>query len=107
MKHYPEGSLVQFQNVFRDANGFAVDPEVVTVTIQAGSGPPGATLTYSGATVPAVGTLARVGVGRYATRADSTDCGGAELAALWIAPPGTGQAEKWDTVYIDPAPFTA
>jgi|GEM_PF-5640214 hypothetical protein len=113
MNSYPEGSLVQFQNIFRDDNGYPVDPEVVTFAWGLGtltgdtwtpSGPPNAPITYSGATTPAVGTLARVTRGHYLTWVDATGVANENIAGKWVAT-GTGQAEKWDYVYIQAAPF--
>jgi hypothetical protein len=114
MNSYPEGSLVQFQNIFRDDNGYPVDPEVVTFTWETGtlvlpddwtpSGPPSTPITYSGATSPAVGTLARYAAGHYLTWVNSTGVANENIGGKWVST-GAGQAAKWDYVYIQGAPF--
>ncbi len=103
MNHYPQGSLVQFQVIFRDLNGFAVDPTVVTFSAQVGTNAPSATITYAGATTPSVGVIGRTGVGRYSTWFDATSVSG-QVVGKWPST-GVGQAEKWDCVIIDPSPF--
>jgi hypothetical protein len=103
MNHYPQGSLVQFQNIFRDINGFAVDPTAVTFALKVGQNPSSAPITYTSATTPAVGTIARTGVGRYCTWGDTTSISG-PLVGKWTST-GAGQAEVEDCVYIDPAAF--
>lgn len=106
-----EGNLEKFFVTFR-TDGKAVDPGVVNFAYQSGvlagevwtpGGPASSTTTYASATVPAVGVIARTGVGRYETWVDVTSLGG-WLAGKWWST-GAGQAETWDYVEVETAPF--
>lgn len=73
MNEYWQGEVVVSEVIFRDkATNDAVDPTTVTFYYQLEDGTPSAVLTYTGATSPAVGVIARVGVGRYVSWIDTT-----------------------------------
>ena len=73
MKDYPQGSIVVSEVHFRDEElGIAVDPETVEFYYLVTNEAPSTVLTYTNATIPAVGTIARLGVGWYKTWIDAT-----------------------------------
>ena len=59
---------------FRDPTTWeCVDPGTVQFFYQPGTSPASYTITWTDATTPAVGTIARLGVGRYKTWIDTSD----------------------------------
>lgn len=85
MNVYRQGRIVVADVVFRDGEtGNAVDPTTVTFYYELADGTQGATLTYAGATQPAVGTIARLGIGRYRTWIDTASFLG-RTKEVWLS----------------------
>jgi hypothetical protein len=85
MNVYLQGTIVVSNVTFRDTeSGNAVDPETVEFYSEPFDSEPTDTITYTSATVPAVGTIARLGVGRYRTWVDTSEISGVVLEA-WNA----------------------
>jgi hypothetical protein len=90
---YLQGAIVVSDVQFRDPenSNIAVDPTTVTFYYDVGDGQiVSDTLTYTSATVPAVGTIAKMGIGWYRTWIDTSDFAG--IAAQEWDGAGTNQA---------------
>jgi hypothetical protein len=103
---YTQGSIVVSEVVFRDKqnNSIAVDPEVVDFYYLLGN--PLApdftseTLTWeSGIIIPAIGVIARLGVGRYVTWIDTSGAAGV-CTPVWPSE-GEYQAVGWNPFQIN------
>jgi hypothetical protein len=92
MNSYPETSIVEFRSLFQNESGQAVDPTNVYFAYRVTGLPASAPISYNpgDATVPAVGVIARIGVGRYSTWVDTTGVSGV-LNPSWTST-GVGQA---------------
>lgn len=99
MTSYPSGSIVKFRATFY-ANGRPVDPAIVHFAAQLNDGAWTDTITFTSATVPAVGTLARLGIGVYESWYDTTGTSGELVGRIWST--GVGQGSQIATVTIDP-----
>lgn len=107
MQDCTEGQIVESVATFTDEDtGANVDPTSVAFTylVVSAAGPKvtaaPVTLTYSGATVPAPGIVARTAPGVYEAQVDSTG-----LAGYWYLEwpvTGTGQATIKDTGRVYP-----
>ena len=85
MNVYLQGSIIVSDVRFRDPenSNIAVDPTTVTFYYDVGDGQyVSDTITYTSATTPAVGTIAKMGIGWYRTWIDSTNFAGV-TAAEW------------------------
>lgn len=105
MNVYTQGDIVVSRVLIRESlpgglQGNAVDPDVVTFYYEPNGSPPSATITYTDATEPAVGTIARVGVGRYITWVDTTDFLG-ETLEVWPVS-GSYQVTGWKKFLVIP-----
>jgi hypothetical protein len=102
-----EGDLIDFEWEFRRAdivNRPLIDPSAVYFAFQCGENPASPTIQFAGATQPAVGVIWKRGVGRYATRVDTTGCAGPYVPKAWST--GTGQAMvPPDVVTVVARPF--
>jgi hypothetical protein len=104
MNHYQEGSLIRFTVIFKDvATNTLIDPDIVEFSWRVGTDEPSAVIRYGSATVPVVGTIARLSLGTYETLGDATGVWG-EAIAKWFST-GNGQATVLDPVVIDRDPF--
>jgi hypothetical protein len=87
MAVYDQVSVVRSRVTFLDdETDEAVDPDTVTFSYQLTGQSPTTPITYSGATTPSVGVVAKVGTGRYETWIDTTSILG-DVIELWT---GTG-----------------
>ena len=96
MTQYLQGSVVRSVVQFRDeVTKVAVDPATVEFCYKILGQSPTSPWTYTNATVPAVGIIARLGVGNYEAQIDTTSFIGKTLE-MWDGL-GTGQApgDRW------------
>lgn len=121
MNAYREGNLITFQVTFhsqgwdwsQDPTTLLVDPDTVSFSWSEGLWTPPDTfvpsgsvtaLTYSSATVPSVGVVAKLSEAIYATQVDVTGIESQHLGGKWVST-GDGQAEIWRYVKVRPEPF--
>lgn len=71
MNTYTDGTIVECLVQFFNDQNVAADPTTVTFKYSPGGGAT-VTLTFSGATTPAVGVVAKLAVGEYETQLDTT-----------------------------------
>lgn len=103
MNVYPEGAVIRLIVTFTDPEtGTNIDPDTAAVETASGANPaaPGTTTTYtySSATQPAIGTLARTATGVYEVWVDTTNKPG-----YWTyrgVSTGTGQAAATDQFQV-------
>jgi hypothetical protein len=102
-----QGDLVDFEWEFRRAdvvNRPLFDPDNVFFSYQCGDLPSSVPVQFNGNTQPAIGIIWKRGVGRYASRVDTTNCAGALTPKAWST--GTGQAQvPPDVIQVVPRPF--
>ena len=73
INQYTEGDVVVCDVQFRnEITKLAEDPTTLTFYYQPDGSSPSETITYTGAVVPSVGVIARLGVGWYRTYVTST-----------------------------------
>jgi hypothetical protein len=102
---YTQGDIVVSEVVFRERlpgnlPGPAVDPTTVDFYYQPDNSAPSDTITYVDATTPAIGTIAKIGIGRYVTWIDTTDFLGVTLE-VWPAS-GDYQVTGWKQFEVVP-----
>jgi hypothetical protein len=105
MNVYTQGDIVVSQVTFRKVNpdgspGIAVDPSTVDFYYQPNGAPPSETITYTDEDQPFVGTIGRIGVGRYVTWIDTTDFIGPTLE-VWPTD-GSYQVTGWKRFLVIP-----
>lgn len=103
MNSYTEGQVIQFTGTFTDAAGTAIDPTTVEFKYRNADNGPTTTLTYAGATQPAVGEIAKTATGVYVALVDTTG-----LAGRWTVEwqsTGVGQAVTLATGLVNSVPF--
>lgn len=99
---YLQGNVVRFVVRFKDAQtGIAVDPATVAFNYQTGTATPSTPISYASATVPALGVIARRGVGWYETWISVPS---ATTTGKWVST-GVGAATVLDTIPVAPLPF--
>jgi hypothetical protein len=85
MNQYTAGQVIEFTAQFNDDSGNPVDPTTVAFKYRVGIGAT-TTLTYGGASVPAVGVAARTGVGTYEAQVDTTSLpAGVQWTYEWVS----------------------
>ena len=105
MNVYTQGDIVWSVVTFREGlpsglQGNAVDPEVVEFYYEPNGSAPSDTITYTDATVPQVGVIARLGVGRYIVGIDTSDFLG-ETLEVWPVSGGY-QVTGWKKFLVEP-----
>jgi hypothetical protein len=107
MNVYTQGDIVVSRVTFREGlpgglAGPAVDPSTVTFYYQPNGAPPSETITYTDATEPSIGTIARIGVGRYITWIDTIDFLGPTLEVWPKTPDASYQVTGWKRFLVNP-----
>lgn len=105
MNVYTQGDIVVARVTFRESlpdgsPGIAVDPSTVEFYYQPNGAPPSETIAYTDATEPYIGTIGRVGVGRYLTWIDTSDFLG-ETLEVWPCS-GSYQVTGWKKFLVIP-----
>jgi hypothetical protein len=96
---YLNGNIAQFTVTFTtEATGAVIDPTTITFKYQTNGGAFTTPITYTSATTPSVGVIARISTGVYETWVDTTSLSGV-LTGEWVST-GTGAAAVTDTVTI-------
>ena len=105
MKQYTQGDLIEFEILFVDTDTRrAIDPDVVVFAYRVGTNSATAPITYVSSSTPAVGTIWRVGVGRYKTWVSSITFAGVTYPE-WTST-GVGQAASAaNPVMVNPRNF--
>jgi hypothetical protein len=99
---YLSGNVVRFDVSFTSTStGAAVDPTTVTFAYQVNNGAYTTPVTYTSATTPAVGVIARLSAGNYEVWVNTTGITG-QLTGEWIST-GTGAASVVDTITVGSA----
>ena len=92
MSVYLQGSIIESEVRFLNPDtNTAADPTTVEFRYQIAGQSPTAAITYTSATIPAVGVIAKLGIGWYKTWIDSTSFIGKTL-------------EMWDGLGANQAP---
>lgn len=93
MNQFIQGTLVTLTGPFKDSSGNLVDPTTVTLKYRLATTSFGqtTTLTYTGASEPAIGVIARIAEGVYVAWIDSTNMAPGVWVQVWTST-GLGQA---------------
>jgi hypothetical protein len=96
---YLAGNVAQFTVTFtNEATGDVVDPTTIEFSYSINGGSYTSPWTYTNATTPAVGVIARISTGIYEVWVDTTGLSGI-LTGLWVST-GTNQASVEDSITI-------
>jgi hypothetical protein len=102
---YLAGNVVRFDISFTNTStGALVDPTAVTFSYTVNGGPNLNPITYGAATVPAVGTIARLSTGLYETWISTIGIAG-QVIGQWVST-GTGAAAVDDVIVVGQGPGT-
>src|SRR5487761_1891752 len=102
---YLSGNILKFVVEFNDSGTNAlVDPTTVEFHYQVNGGAWSSTLTYAGASTPALNVIARDSAGLYEVWIDSTSLSGV-VTGQWVSL-GTGAATADDTLTVGQTPGT-
>lgn len=108
MDQYTAGQILESSAAF-SAAGSPVDPTTVTFEyawVATETSTPGTptTLTYSGSTTPAPGTVAKTSTGNYEVQVDTTGMADGYVIYVWRTT-GAGQTVGTGTIRIVAPPF--